>query len=126
MNRAREAYSIHRDNLVETPRSAFLSCNRKGRHASRCACGQADCGSPSYPNLLHVVHWCVPFQLPRDRGSLAFLSANAGGSLVNGGQGQNRTADTRIFSPVKAIPGAYYSTTCSACQPRPQPHQGAI
>src|SRR5205807_3515029 len=43
-----------------------------------------------------------------------------------GGQGRNRTTDTRIFNPITAILGAYESTTCSACQPRPHPHSGTI
>jgi|SRR5437588_12822330 len=43
---------------------------------------------------------------------------------LNGGQGRNRTTDTRIFNPITAILGASRSITCDACQPRPQPHPG--
>jgi hypothetical protein len=46
--------------------------------------------------------------------------------LFGGGQGRNRTTDTRIFSRASAVPGAYYSTTCSACQPHSQAHPGTI
>src|SRR5438105_1862962 len=44
----------------------------------------------------------------------------------DGGQGRNRTTDTRIFSPVSAVLGASRSITCDACQPRPQPHPGTV
>src|SRR5256885_15094533 len=44
----------------------------------------------------------------------------------DGGQGRNRTTDTRIFRPLSAVLGASRSITCDACQPRPQPQPGTI
>jgi len=46
--------------------------------------------------------------------------------IENGGQGQNRTADTRIFSPRSVVLGTYESITYSTCQPHPQAHPGTI
>ena len=44
----------------------------------------------------------------------------------SGGQGRNRTTDTRIFRRIRAGIGVYKSTTCSACHPPNQPIHGTF
>jgi len=46
--------------------------------------------------------------------------------LLSGGQGRNRTTDTRIFRRIQAGIGVYKSTTCSACHPSNQPIHGTF
>jgi len=64
----------------------------------------------------------------RSRGSQAGGSPSTTWKLnaFDGGQGRNRTTDTRIFSPLSQVLGAYESTTCSACQPSARAHHGTI
>src|SRR6266513_1847490 len=92
-------------------------------------------GTSSKPAAPRIVsgEYLVKFRAPTGRGYAASRATQMRAEAralerkkIHGGQGRNRTTDTRIFSPFSAVLGASRSITCDACQPRPQSHPGTL
>ena len=95
---------------------ATANRNRK-RYVHRAGDPMRDYRSATQPTA-NVPQAAVVFPIGFDAYGFKFL--------FGGGQGRNRTTDTRIFSRLPAVLGAYESITCSACQPRSQSDPGTF